>query len=176
MKIGAFFGKQKSPSTPPAHPPEGISSGVPSRRSSIVSLEDGEMRDAPSPSPTAKTTNPGYEKLFPPFFVHPNTELAPTNRLSSCKANPDVATALLSPMIVDCWSNTAPENSRRLQDAFKFRPRVKRSSRRSMSVRSIIDRIQGSSNAPIDLTGESPSLLESLLEGVSLKGFSFHED
>lgn len=44
-----------------------------------------------------------------------------------------------------------------------------------MSVRAIVDQIQGSSTAPIDLTGDSPPLLDSLLDGVSLKVFSFHE-
>jgi chromatin assembly factor 1 subunit A len=177
MKIGAFFSKPKVPSTSPTCTLEDASSGVSSRRSSIASLDDAEIRDALSPSPKMKTTNPEYEKLFPPFFIHPNTELAPTNRVSSYKADPGVATALLNPRVADCWSNTAPDNSRRLQDTFKFRSHAKKSSRRLMSVRSIIDRIQGSSSAPIDLTGENhPLLLESLLDGVSLKVFSFHED
>lgn len=176
MKIGAFFSKPTISSPPPVGIPGDASSGGSSRRASIASLEEPEMRDAPCPSPT-KTTNPEYERLFPPFFIHPNTELAPTNRLASSKTDPDVATGLLNPVIVECWSSTAPDHSRRLQDTFKFRPQVTKSSRRSMSVRSIIDRIQGSSNAPIDLTGESPPLLlESLLDGVSLKVFSFHED
>jgi chromatin assembly factor 1 subunit A len=135
------------------------------------------MRDAPSPGPTMKPTNPEYEKLFPPFFVHPNTELAPANRLSSCKADPDVITALSNASLIDTWSKTAPDNLQRVHDTFKFRPRVKGSSQKPKPVRSIIDQIQGSSNAPIDLTGDHPPLhLESLLDGVSLKVFSFHDD
>jgi chromatin assembly factor 1 subunit A len=124
-----------------------------------------------------KTINPEYEKLFPPFFVHPNTELAPANRLSCCKADLDVATALSNPSLIDEWSNTSADKLQRIHNAFKFRPRAKRFSQKQKSVRSIIDQIQGSSDAPIDLTGENPPLhLESLLDGVSLKVFSFHED
>jgi chromatin assembly factor 1 subunit A len=134
------------------------------------------MRDAPSPSPTTKATNPEYEKLFPPFFVHPNTELAPTNRLSSCKKDPDIATALSNPTFADKWNNGVPDNLQRIHDAFKFRPRAKRPSQKLMSVRSVIDQIQGTSNALIDLTGDNPPLLESLLDGVALKVFSFRED
>jgi hypothetical protein len=40
-----------------------------------------------------------------------------------------------------------------------------------------VDQIQGSSNTTIDLTGDYPPLhLESLLDGVPLKVFSFHQD
>ena len=142
-----------------------------------MSLEDAKMRDAPCPSPMMRNANPAYEKIFPPFFVHPNTELAPPSRLPSCKADPDVAIAISEPTSVQTWSNTAPDNSQHLRDTFRFRPRVKRSSQKPKSVRSLVDQIQGSSTAPINLTGDDPPLhLESLLDSVSLKVFSFHED
>lgn len=148
-----------------------------SRRSSVVSLDDNEVRDIPSPSPTTKITNPEYEKIFPPFFVHPNTELAPANRLPSSKADSEVLTALSNPSLFNTWSNTAPDKSQHIQKTFKFRLRAKRPSRKPKSVRAIVDQIQGSSTTPIDLTGEYPPLhLESLLDGVSLKVFSFHQD
>lgn len=173
MRIGTFFSKPKAP---PPYCPEDVPGGASSRRSSIVSIEDTEMRDAASPSPPMKTRNLEYEKLFPPFFVHPNTELAPTIRLPSCKTDPDLVTALSNPLLVDTWSNTGPDNSQRIRDTFKFRPQA-RHSHKQKSLRSIIDLIQGSSDAPIDLTGEStPIHLESLLNGISLKVFSFHED
>ena len=135
------------------------------------------MRGAPSPSPLTMITNLEYGKFFPPFFLHPNTELAPTNRLSSRKAKPDIATALLEPLSADTWSKSAPDKSQSFHDKFNFRRLATTSSRRPKSVRSIVDQIQGSSNAPIDLTGDNhPVHLESLLDGVSLKVFSFRED
>jgi chromatin assembly factor 1 subunit A len=150
---------------------------VSSRRSSVVSLDDNEVRDIPSPSLATRITNPEYEKVFPPFFVHPNTELAPANRLPSNKTDPEVATALSNPSLFSTWSDTAPDKSQHIQETFKFRLRAKRSSHKPKSVRTIVDQIQGSSTAPIDLTGKYPPLhLESLLDGVPLKVFSFHQD
>src|SRR4051812_15238114 len=177
MRIGTFFSRPKVPSTPPTCHPHNVSSSLSSRRSSVVSLGDNEMRDIPFPSPTKRITNPEYEKVFPPFFVHPNTELAPANRLPSNKTNPEVAIALSNPSLFDTWSNTAPDKSQHVQETFRFRFRAKRPSHKPKPVRAIVDQIQGSSNAPIDLTGDYPPLdLESLLDGVSMKVFSFQQD
>ena len=142
-----------------------------------MSLEDTEMGDAPSPRSVIRITNPEYEKIFPPFFTHPNTELAPVSRVPSCKADPGFAMPLSEHPLSDTWTNIAPDKSQSIRDAFNFRRRSKRLSRKPEPVRSLVEQIQGSSNAPIDLTGEnSPLHLESLLDGVSLKVFSFHED
>src|SRR5436305_11739211 len=135
MRIVTFFNKPKIPSTPPPRSLDDVSSGASSRRSSIMSLGDTKTRDAPSPGPAVKLTNPDYEKIFPPFFVHPNTELAPLNRLADSKVDPDAATGLLSPSLVDTWNNTAPCTSHGIHDTFKLGSRNKRLSQKPKSIR-----------------------------------------
>ena len=142
-----------------------------------MSLEDTEMRDGPFPSPIIRITNLEYEKIFPPFFIHPNTELAPVNRVPSCKVDQDFAMPLPEHPLSDAWTSITPDKSQSIRDAFNFRCPSKRLSRKPEPIRSIVDQIQSSSNVPIDLTGDHcPLHLESLLDGVSLKVFSFHED
>ena len=170
MKLGAFFGKPSVPSTPPPCSPEDASSGVSSRRSSIASIDNVVMQDVKSPSPVIET-NPEYEKLFPSFFVHPYTEVAPANRFPCRKLTSDLLAIATS-------FETSSNNLPRLQDSFKSRPHGQyQASRKPKSVRAVVDEIQGSSNAPIDLTvGQRPLRIENLLNGVPLKVFSFQED
>lgn len=126
----------------------------------MASLEDSEIQDS------EKTTKSGYEKRFPSFFIHPNTEVAPAIRFHKKKILSEILDANVSagylPQINDIFSRR------------KARPHFPRTTK---SVRAVVDLIQGSSNAPIDLTGEKPPLqIESLLNGVPLKVLSFHED
>ncbi len=170
MKLGAFFGKPALPSTPPVCSPEDIPSGASSRRSSMASLEDVVMQDVKSPSPVIKT-NPNYDKVFPPFFIHPHTDVAPTNRFPCRKKSSDLLAIATS---TENSSITLPS----IQGNFKRRPhRRNRASRKPKSVRAVIEEIQGSSDTPIDLKGDQqPLRIENMLDGVSLKIFSFAED
>lgn len=159
------------PSTPPSRTSDHVSSGVSSRRSSIASIGDVEMQDAKTPASSKKSANLDYEQLFPPFFVHANTDVAPANRFTNRKCRSNF-------MASDAIFQASPTNVPQVQDSFRCRKfRKDRSWRMPNSVRTIVDLIQGSSNTPIDLTEErEPLRIETLLAGVPLKVFSFHED
>ncbi|RVX66449.1 hypothetical protein B0A52_09679 [Exophiala mesophila] len=77
MRIGAFFARPASASTPPATP-DVRSTGPVSRRSSTASI-DIDMPLAGTDTPV-KATNPEFNNWILPFFVSDLAEVAPFNR------------------------------------------------------------------------------------------------
>ena len=170
--------KPRTATSPPPGLPDNVSSGVPSRRSSIASLDD-LLAPSAHTGDSAKPSNLDYNKLFPSFFVHPYTVVAPANRFLNQRPNPEFSAFLESasePRHRDDVSSLC--TSHHFRGIFKRRESKRKINHaRTRTARTIIDRIQEGSVTPIDLTGtSSPARLDSLLNRVQLKVFSFHED
>src|SRR5882757_2658376 len=132
MRIGAFFGRPALSATPPTTPDD-VSVGTTSRRASITSID---MEPSLLESKTPKPTNPEYNKWILPFFVAERMELAPFNRFR--RADPFVDEDLL------LNQNVTP---RKINARFQRRRRA----RPVKPVKEILEQMNGSEDAPVDL-------------------------
>ena len=142
MRIGAFFNKPTTASTPPLGDQGDVSRGTtPSRRSSIgsIDMEEPLVEIKPSPSEPA---NPEYNKWILPFYVHGDMEMAPFNRFHQNRG-PNDEMPLNQGVVLD-KVNTRFHRRRRLRP---IKP-----------VKKIMSEMDGSADAPIDLTNPAGPL------------------
>lgn len=151
MRIGAFFGRPAQASTPPLSPDD-VSQGTHSRRSSVASVDIEPPLVAPK---SVETPNPEYRKWIHPFFIHEHVELAPFNRFHSTTASIDQLP--INQAVVLEKVNTRFHKRRRITMA---RP-----------VKRIVEELQASSDAPVDLTGTTDALAT-----IPIKYMFFHQD
>lgn len=171
MRLGTFFRKPSQASTPPSIP-EDVSSGVSSRRSSTTSI-DGELPDAAFKSTRAIPAD--FRKWFLPFFVESDMEVAPANRfIASLHALDLLEVDRLLKEHQKSLDIKPPEVlKRRLQNSHTRA----RKGKRFVPVRKLVEQIEGSHNAPIDLTSNSSTDSDrKLLEAVPMKVLSYSVD
>ena len=164
MRLGAFFGKPALASSPPSTP-EDVSSGVSSRRSSITSID----MDQPELDPkTTKSTDPGFRSWILPFFPHDHTEIAPYNRFLT---NHDASSGIE-------WLDSLDKAAETDVDMLKQSLGPAKSRKRQvMPVETIVTKLSGTEQRPVDLTGGSESTsVARLLQHTSYKILSFRED
>ena len=161
MRLGAFFGRPAPQSTPPTTPDD-VSLGTPSRRgtpsrsrrSSIASID---MEEPLIESKASRPTNPEYKSWILPFFVNEHVELAPFNRFHS-KTDP-------------LHEDQLPLNQDVPLEKVDTRFHKRRRTRTTRPVKEILERMNGTEDAPIDLTESTDELAR-----VPYKYFFFHQD
>lgn len=162
MRLGTFFGRPATASSPPTLPDD-VSSGVPSRRSSIASI-DMEKPDLQVTS--LQPSNPGYSKWILPFFTHDDTEVAPANRFLQHRVAVDAEEPVLDPRFP----------SEQIEPVTRRFGKAKRRHRKFRPVKEIVADI-GNESDPIDLTKDGVgSLPQHLLSKIPYKILSYRED
>jgi chromatin assembly factor 1 subunit A len=171
MRLGTFFQKPAPASTPPSIA-EDVSSGVSSRRSSVTSI-DGDMPNAAFKSTRAIPAD--FRKWFLPFFVENDMEVAPANRfITSCNGLdlPEV-----DRLLREHQKSVELERPAVLKQRFKKVHTRARKGKCFVPVRKLVEQIEGSHNAPIDLaTGSAPNTDQKLLDAIPMKVLSYSVD
>ena len=140
-----------------------------------------------SVSTTPQKTLPIYEKLFPAFFLHSHTVLAPWNRFERDeKALGCTCSRLDSSLFPSIEALEEPSNQdlpTKLADLLQIPLRKSRRPRQALpTVRAIIAQIQGASNNPVDLTASTSQRSKAtqtpleLLHSIPMKSLKFVED
>ena len=163
-----------------------IRSATSSRRSSLCSVDEMELVERTcSRSATPQMLHlSDYERNFPSFFIHSYTNLAPYNRLSSGEGFKDASEKIDQESRLDREEHdSSPTCSgvSELCELVHLPPKKRyRKARQSLPVRTIIARINGTADHPIDLTNsklqQNPPGPTDLLKGVSTKYLKFSED
>ncbi|TKA69696.1 hypothetical protein B0A55_07858 [Friedmanniomyces simplex] len=198
MRLASFFGAK--PATPGKPATANGSESVSARRKSLslepfdavanqIRRSESPTKGAPPPQATAaptplpvatKPTVSDYRKYFLPFEVRPHTTLAPTYNIP----NPDD----LAYWQGDYDSDMKDPTFREKVDLGLVEPTAvvdnlfERNTRRGLplpSMRALVDRIQGSSKEPIDLTQEGPAQqqpLEAAMQQVTRRYLHFEVD
>ncbi|THX77007.1 hypothetical protein D6D08_05190 [Aureobasidium pullulans] len=175
-KIASFFkmpSSQKSPATPTKVPP------TPVRHESTAS-QPPESSDVPMTSPTPQTSpkQTDYQKMFLAFQLKAHTKCAPqlpllnAGELESSHKEMD---KLLQRVSKKEPSTMSPASS--LQSLFS-KERTRSRGLWQPTAREVIESLQGSSQAPIDLTDESGEHYRptDLLDSLIVRHLHFGED
>lgn len=179
LRLNSFFTK---PAPPRGGSPYVDRSGSSSRRSSIASI-DGAASIRSSSVPLEQPQQSHFDRVFPSFFVHAHTSIAPLNRFvqrewDSEHPRRQIDDAVIATQTMDssgedgqkpslCELLQIPASKRR-----KFTHTI-------LSVRDVISKIHGSVTHPIDLTmtTTNPSSNPTdLLKTVPVKYLRFAED
>jgi hypothetical protein len=171
LRLGSFF---KKPEPTPASP----TSADNSRRNSIDfgTAQDlvASVSTSVSPIKASATRASDYEKSFPPFFLQTNTSLAPSNRFSKDEDALNFARARMDSHLKDTAHSLSGHSSFNPYHLFQIVPHRRGIDRGvSSSVKDILSRMQGSSNAPIDLTDSG---ISQNLKSIPMKVLHFRED
>jgi len=189
MRLNAFFVKPAtiSPgaiSTPPTehrNPMEG-------RRSSLGSVDgmDISTESRSSSASPQKTTQSEYERSFPPFYVQSHTTLAPHNRFGRDIGSLERARVRIDTHFGSDWNGLEEVlGKRKALQAYAIEqlhiPPYKCTKRATTqrTVKTIMERINGTEENPIDLTDGKKALIcdpVELLRSISLKHLQFAED
>ena len=189
MRLNAFF-KQPAISQQESggSPVRDTTSPLGSRRGSISSVyaPDVMSRDRSAPA-TPQKPLPVYEKVFPAFFLHSHTALAPWNRFErdeealGCTCS-RLDSSLGAP-VEALGKPTSQDLPTKLADLLQIPLKRTRRPRQPLpAVRDIIAQIQGASYQPIDLTiptSRRPKATQTpldLLHSVPMKSLKFVED
>ena len=162
LRLASFFQK------PTAGKASRDSSRSPSRRSSVVSqVGIGDIADE-APTKASPQKRQGAKPAFLPFFVPKNVRMAPLNGFSQDQN--------LANMAVTRLDQGMQQEEFRGSEAAMARFKSQKKKRRQgppCTLKEIVEKIQGTSTSPIDLTGEAtlPQLSD-----VSYKILSFAED
>ncbi|KAL8789340.1 MAG: hypothetical protein Q9195_006867 [Heterodermia aff. obscurata] len=189
LRLNAFF-KQPAVSQqePSGSPVRETASPLGSRRGSISSVHapDVMSRDRSVPT-TPQKPLPVYEKVFPAFFLHSHTTLAPWNRFERDEEALGYICSRLDSSL--CPPTEALEESKnqdlstQLADLLQISVKKTRRPRQpSPTVRDIIAQIQGTSYNPVDLTTSTSHCSKAvqtpleLLHSIPMKSLKFVED
>jgi chromatin assembly factor 1 subunit A len=172
-KIASFFkmpSSQKSPATPTQAQPS------PARQDSISSQPvDGDVSmTSPTPKKSPPQSQSDYRKMFLPFQLKAHTKCAPHvpalrfNELETSQHNMDKVLQHLPPTTSPASSLTSLFAKERSRSRGLWQP----------TAREVIESIQGSSQAPIDLTDESGEHYRpaDLLDALVVRHLHFGED
>ena len=189
LRLNAFF---KQPAIPQQEssgsPVRDTTSPSGSRRGSISSAHasDVVMRDR-SVSATPQKPLPVYEKLFPAFFIHPHTALAPWNRFERDEGALGCACSRLDSSLCRPTEALEEPNSQdlptKLADLLQIPLKNPHRPPKSLpTVKDIIAQIQGTSYNPVDLTSSTSQRSKAtqtpldLLHSIPMKSLKFVED
>ena len=175
--------------------PTGASSGSPtreshspssSRRSSISEIHAMEApRQSRSISSTPqKPRVSDYERVFQPFYVPSNTSLAPYYRFSRDEEGLAYVRGLIdesfNASLESCVKTEEGEKSFSFKSLKLPSRKEGRRSRRVLAIKDIMNKIEGTTSHPIDLTGPQTKKAAKnpldLLKNVSMKYLKFAED
>lgn len=183
FKQPAIFQQESSGS-----PVRDTTSPLGSRRGSISSVyaPDVMSRDRSAPA-TPQKPLPVYEKVFPAFFLHSHTALAPWNRFERDEEALGCTCSRLDSSLgapVEALGKlTSQDLPTKLADLLQIPLKRTRRPRQPLpAVRDIIAQIQGASYQPIDLTiptSRRPKATQTpldLLHSVPMKSLKFVED
>jgi chromatin assembly factor 1 subunit A len=171
MRLGTFFQKPAQASTPPSIP-EDVSSGVSSRRSSITSI-DGELPDTAFKN--TRVIPADFRKWFLPFFVESDMEVAPANRFIASLHALDLPE--VDRLIKEHQKTLDIEPPEVLTQCLQNSHTRARKGKRFLPVRKLVEQIESSHSAPIDLTSNSVTQSDrKLLEAVPMKVLSYSVD
>jgi chromatin assembly factor 1 subunit A len=196
MRLGAFFQK---PATPVKQDETGGPKGGSARRKSL-SLEPfdavaDEIRRSqsptkssfppkaaqtllqPSPLGVSKSAEPDYRKYFLPFHLRPNCTLAADDRPKVTDEDQNAFDMqLCDPSISEKYDLGLVESYASLERQFANERKAARGFAYT-PVRTLVERIHGSLQQPIDLTKDrKPSNPREALQDVSLRYLEFAED
>ena len=173
MRLNAFF-RKPAQSTPGDDAADSFTAALTqqmSRRSSTASIGD-VIAEAVEQSTPAKKTQSDYERYFPSFFLHHNTTLAPWSRYHK-----DEEALNHSIKIIDsALSGSSPQSETDPLAHLQTAPHAsrRRGRRPTRSLREIVNEMNGTASAPINLTADNKSSIS--LDGIRLKILSYHED
>lgn len=152
-----------------------------SPQNSVISINDGVNPRRRSASP--KTLNPQsseYERLFPPFYVHLHTTLAPKTRFSRDEDGLKYARIKIDEQIQASEDSRLPVSAFNPSELLHTPPhKQSRRSRQRNTVKDLIARIHGTSQNPIDLRDSRSKAVDkptALLAGIPVKYLRFAED
>ena len=189
LRLNAFF-KQPTLSQQESSgsPIRDTTSPLGSRRGSISSVHAPDVvpRDHSVPA-TPQKPLPVYEKLFPAFFLHSHTALAPWNRFERDEEALECACSRLDNSLctrIDALEEpTSQDLSTKLADLLQIPLRKTRRPPQPLpTVKDIIAQIQGTSYKPIDLTTSTSQRSKAtqtpldLLHRIPMKSLKFVED
>ena len=190
LRLNAFFKQPALPQQESSGSPVGdTTSPLGSRRGSVSSVHapDVVSRDRSVSATPPRKPLPIYEKLFPAFFLHSHTALAPWNRFERDEealrcACSKLDSSLCSPKEV-LEEPTSQGLPTKLGDLLQIPLRKTRRPRQVLpTVRDIIAQIQGTSYNPVDLTTSTSQRSKAtqtpldLLHSIPMKSLKFVED
>jgi chromatin assembly factor 1 subunit A len=172
MKLNAFFVKPKAGSSPGQAVV--ASSQNPTTTSISLSSTSGVNTNLTPPSPQkniVKNAQSDYERYFLPFNLPPHTILASTNPLLDDPERLEAARTRMENLIAG-KSTTAETDT--LESLVSSLPKRIQPVHRTATIAEVVERVNGSSNHPIDLT-VSRSPLE-MLRDIPMKYIHFCKD
>lgn len=152
-----------------------------SPQNSLISIHDGVNPRRRSTSPETLTSQSSeYERLFPHFYVHLHTTLAPETRFSRDEAGLKYARIKIDEHIQASEDSKLPINAFDPSEFLHTPPHRQSSrSRRHNTVKDLIAMIHGTSQNPIDLTDSRSKAVDiptALLADIPVKYLRFAED
>ena len=189
MRLNAFFVKP-STTSPGAvgTPPTERRNPMDGRRSSVGSMDDIDISTGSrsSSSSPQKIRQSDYERLFPPFHLQSHTVLAPYNRFGRDVGALELARAGIDDGLQSSWNGLETVlGKRKALETYAVEqlhiPPNKRTKRAaaSLTVKSIMERINGTEDDPIDLTDGERKRMDNpakLLKSIWMKHLQFAED
>ncbi|KAI4683501.1 uncharacterized protein J4E88_004677 [Alternaria novae-zelandiae] len=172
MKLNAFFVKPKAGSSPGQAVV--ASSQNPTASSTSLPSTSGVKTNLAPPSPQkniVKNAQSDYERYFLPFNLPPHTILAPINPLLDDPERLEAARTRLENLIAHNGTGTETITRETLVSSF---PRRIRPAHRTATIAEVIERVNGSSDRPIDLTVHRSPL--EMLREIPMKYIHFCKD
>ena len=185
MRLGAFFGGK--PSTPAKRNADGEEITPLSRRKSL-SLEPFDavsaqlkstaspVKQSPAPASSKTPTVSDYHKTFLPFEAPTYSQVAPVLRdeqADQARFDHD----LNDPLIQEKYDLGIVASYASLDSYFGELRDARRGKRGHPNIKKVVDRAQGTSKEPIDLTEEAfEESPDAILRKVDTKYIHFHED
>lgn len=172
MKLNAFFVKPKAGTSPG----QAVVASSQNPTASAVSLPStsGVNNNLTPPSPQktiVKNAQSDYERYFLPFNLPPHTILASTNPLLDDPQRMEAARTRLENTIAQ--KNTGTETITRETLVSSF-PKRHRRARKTATIAEVVERVNGSSDQPIDLTADKGPL--EMLKDIPMKYIHFCKD
>ncbi|KAH6882341.1 chromatin assembly factor 1 subunit A-domain-containing protein [Alternaria rosae] len=172
MKLNTFFVKPKAGSSPGQAVV--VSSQNPTASSTSLSSTSGAKTNLAPPSPQkniVKNAQSDYERYFLPFNLPPHTILAPINTLLDDPERLEAARTRLENLIAHNSTGTEIITRETLVSSL---PRQSQPAHRTATIAEVIERVNGSSDRPIDLTVHRSPL--EMLREIPMKYIHFCKD
>ncbi|CAI9628383.1 unnamed protein product [Alternaria burnsii] len=172
MKLNAFFVKPKA-GTSSGQTVVASSQNLTASSVSLTSTSGVDTNLAPpSPQKTiVKNAQSDYERYFLPFNLPPHTILASTNPLLDDPERLETARTRLENIITQKSTSTETITRETLLSSL---PRRDQLTRKTATITEVIERVNGSSDQPIDLTADKGPL--ELLKDIPMKYIHFCKD
>jgi chromatin assembly factor 1 subunit A len=172
MKLNAFFVKPKAGSSPG----QAVVASSQNPTASSVSLpsRSGVNTNLTPPSPqknSVKNAQSDYERYFLPFNLPPHTILASTNALLDDPERLEAARTRLENLIAHKSTGTETITRETLVSSLPRRPQR---AHRTATIAEVVQRVNGSSDHPIDLTANKSPL--EMLKDIPMKYIHFCKD